>query len=44
MGRGDRLPLVRYPAVQEDEPLWRGKVGVAGRDGHAEQLFGKSAA
>ena len=41
MGRGDRLPLVRYPAVQEDEPLWRGKAGVAGRDGACGTAFWK---
>jgi len=41
LGRGDRLPLVRYPAVQEDEPLWRGKAGVAGRDGACGTAFWK---
>lgn len=41
MGRGDRLPLVRYPAVQEDEPLLRGKAGVTGRDGACGTSFWK---
>ncbi len=41
MGRGDRLPLVRYPAVQEDEPLWRGKAGAANRNGAYGTAFWK---
>ena len=41
MGREDRLPLVRYPVVQEDEPLWRGKAGAASRNGACGTAFWK---
>jgi len=41
LGRANRLPLVRYPAVQEDEPLWRGKAGAANRNGAYGTAFWK---